>query len=233
MDKNVTLDATAAGFGCDYLPSLGGDIPCFYKPVTCGYPPSVENTAMANTSVNYNDYSGLDTVDYSCNEGFQMEGNRKISCLISGQWSTPPKCTLIESSTTHPLFVVLPVLLIPLAILLVIIAVKFKIKSKGDLKGTDKPLLPRKRPFDAFMIYHFDSDDDFVVNNLVPALEEDRNFKLFIHSRDFMLGRNIINNIEEAIEGSNSATIVMSQGFVASKWGQEEFTHCYLENMKD
>ena len=25
----------------------------------------------------------------------------------------------------------------------------------------------------------------------------------------------------------------MSQGFVDSKWGQEEFTHCYLENMKD
>ena len=232
VDKNVTLDATAAGFDCDYLPSLGGDIPCFYKPVTCGSPPSVQNAAMVNTSGDYNKYSALDTVDYSCNEGFQMEGNRKISCLISGQWSTPPKCTLTESSTV-PLFVVLPALLIPLVILLVIIAVKFKIKSKADLKETNKPLLPRKRPFDAFIIYHFDSDDQFVVNDLVPALEEDRDFKLFIHSRDFILGRDIIDNIEEAIEGSNSAIIVMSQGFVDSKWGQEEFTHCYLENMKD
>ena len=52
MDKNVTLDATAAGFDCDYLPSLGGDIPCFYTPVTCGSHPSVKNAAMVNTSVN-------------------------------------------------------------------------------------------------------------------------------------------------------------------------------------
>ena len=110
---------------------------------------------------------------------------------------------------------------------------KFKIKSKEDLKETEKPLLSRKRPFDAFIIYHFDSDDQFVVNDLVPALEEDRDFKLFIHSRDFILGRDIKDNIEEAIEGSNSAIIIMSQGFVDSKWAQEEFTHCYLENMND
>ena len=192
------MDASVLEFDCDYLPSLGGDIPCLYKHVTCKSPPSVENATMLNASMNYNNYSALDTVDYSCNEGFQMEGNRKISCLISGQWSTPPKCTLAQSSTVHPLFVVLPVLLIPLVTLLVIIAVKYKIKSKADLKETDKPLLPRKRPFDAFIIYHFDSDDQFVVNDLVPALEEDRDFKLFIHSTDFILGRDIIDNIEEA-----------------------------------
>ena len=150
-----------------------------------------------------------------------------------GNGQHPPKCSLTSISTTHPLVVVLPVLLIPLVTLLVIIAVKYKIKSKADLKETDKPLLPRKRPFDAFIIYHFDSDDEFVVNDLIPALEEDRDFKLFIHSRDFILGTDIIDNIEEAIEASNSAIIVMSQGFVDSKWGQEEFTHCYLENMKD
>ena len=51
------------------------------------------------------------------------------------------------------------------------------------------------------------------------ALEEDRDFKLFIHSRDFILGRDIIDNIEEAIEGSNSAIIVMSQGFVDRQVG--------------
>ena len=231
-DNNIIVEAALFKyFNCDYLPSLKGDIPCFYKPVTCGSPPSVQNAAVLNFSDKT--FSAFDTVDYSCNEGFQMEGNTKISCLISGQWSTSPKCTLAQSSTVHPLFVVLPVLLIPLVTLLVIIAVKYKIKSKTDLKETDKPLLPRKRPFDAFIIYHFDSDDDFVVNDLVPALEEDRDFKLFIHSRDFILGRDIIDNIEEAIEGSNSAIIVMSQGFVDSKWGQEEFTHCYLENMKD
>ena len=109
-DNNIIVEATLFKYSdCDYLPSLGGDIPCYYKSVTCKSPPSVQNATMLNDSMNYNNYSALDTVDYSCNEGFQMEGKRKISCLISGQWSVPPKCTLTESSTTHPLFVILPI----------------------------------------------------------------------------------------------------------------------------
>ena len=91
VDKNITFDVADAGFDCDYLPFLKGDIPCFYKPVTCGSPPLVENAAMVNISVKYNNYSASDTVEYSCNEGFEMKGNGNISCLISGQWSTPPK----------------------------------------------------------------------------------------------------------------------------------------------
>ena len=64
-------------------------------------------------------------------------------------------------------------------------------------------------------------------------MEENRHFKLHIHSRDFTPGCDIKDNIEEVIEGSNSAIIIMSQGFVDSKWCKEEFTHCYIENMKD
>ena len=58
-------------------------------------------------------------------------------------------------------------------------------------------------------------------------------FKLCIHSRNFAPGGDIKDNIEDAIEGSNSAIIVISQGFVDSMWCKEEFTHCYIENMKD
>ena len=89
-DNTLILDATSVFINCDYLPSLGGDIPCFYKPVTCRSPPSVKNAAVQSISVNYNNYSVLDTIDYSCNEGFKIEGNKKISCMYSGEWSTPP-----------------------------------------------------------------------------------------------------------------------------------------------
>ena len=58
-------------------------------------------------------------------------------------------------------------------------------------------------------------------------------FKLCIHSREFTPGRDIKDNIQEAIECSNSAIIVMSQGFVDSMWCKEEFTHCNIKNMKD
>ena len=119
-----------------------------------------------------------------------------------------------------------------------------------ELEKIDEPLFPlqrehdsvlvdsvssskRNRVFDAFVLYHFDTDDDFVINHLLHELEENKNFKLYIHSRNFTPGRDIKDNIEEAIEGSNSAIIVMSQGFVDSMWCKEEFTHCYIENMKD
>ena len=71
------------------------------------------------------------------------------------------------------------------------------------------------------------SDDEFVVNDLVPALEEDRDFKLFIHTRDFILGRDIIDNIEEAIE----ATIVPSLSCPRVLWtasGDKRSSHTVI-----
>ena len=257
-DNKTVVDYT--NFDCDYLPSLEEDIPCFYKPVTCKSPPTVKNATMFNVSMTYNNYSVLDTVDYSCNEGFQIEGNKKISCMYNGEWSIPPKCSLYPVSIT-PLIVVLPVLLIPILILVVTVIVRCRIKlSKQtqpdlntyhqveldtilmeEIKGNDRPLLPLKRKtdskrhsfFDAFVIFHFDSNNSFVVNHLIPELEEKRKFRLCIHSRNFTPGYDITKNIAEAIESSNSAIIVMSQGFVDSIWCKEEFTYCYIENMKD
>ena len=77
--------------------------------------------------------------------------------------------------------------------------------------------------------------DDIGSSSVYPhhTLTETREFTLCIQSRNIIPGRDIKDNIEEAIEGSNSAIIIMSQGFVDSMWCKEEFTHCYIENMKD
>ena len=80
-DNKIVVDISVFEFDCDYLPSLGGDIPCLYKPVTCKSPPTVKNATMLNTSVNYENYSVLDEVYYSFNEGFEINGNTKISCM--------------------------------------------------------------------------------------------------------------------------------------------------------
>ena len=108
-----------------------------------------------------------------------------------------------------------------------------KRKQVSTLSLESLPLVKRNRKFDAFVIYHFDSDDDFVVNHILPELEEIRNFQLCIASRNFTLGCGIKDNIEKCINSSNSAIIVMSQGFVDSMWCREEFVGCYIENMKD
>ena len=197
------------------------------------------------------------TAQYSCNKGFKLEGSSNITCKLIGNWSRPPLClpaTPIEETSA-----LLAPLLSVFVILVIIITVTciFKLKAKrthgedrvqmlfdvklkemGELlkdferKETEEQL-KRNREFDAFVLYHFDSDDDFVINRLVPELEETRDFKLCIHSRNFTPGRDIKDNIEDVIEVSNSAIIIMSQGFVDSMWCKEEFTHCYIENMKD
>ena len=98
------------------------------------------------------------------------------------------------------------------------------VKQEPDPVITSNPTLAlkRNRTYDAFVLYRFDTDDAFITNHLSPELYKLGGFRLFIHSRDFIRGRNIKENIEEAIESSNSAIIVMSQGFVDSMWRKEE-----------
>ena len=213
---------------CDYLPSINGSVPCFYKPVTCDSPPDVTSVTMLNTSQN-DVYQLQDVVQYDCvNETDEMRGNNTITCLYSGQWShSPPQCTSPQNSV-HPLQIVLPVLIIPLVVIFIII-IKFKIKSKTIM------VLSRVRDFDSFVCYKFDTDNDYVVNVILKSLEElcEPPLRLCVHERDFLPGLHIKDNIKDAVTKSNSAIIVMSQAFIDSDWCQEEFAHCYLENMKD
>ena len=255
---------------CNYLPSLYGDLPCLYKPARCRIPPYIENATLVHCSrisCYATDNFLHDTVEYSCDKEFKLEGNSIITCMYSGEWSTPPQCRPV--TITNPLVIVLPVIFIPLVPLFLLAFQKCRNKMKTKcvhflhmervqldttlcaVKLIDEPLLSvqrkqnsvtslvsvhsdkRKRTYDAFVLYHFDSDNDFVADYLLPELEETRDLNLCIHSRNFTPGRDIKDNIEEAIASSNSAIIVISQGFVDSIWCKEEFVDCYIENMKD
>ena len=78
-------------------------------------------------------------------------------------------------------------------------------------------------------------DQDFAENTIRIELEEnfDLPFKLCLHRRDFKAACDIMWNIRNAIQNSNSAIIIMSQNYVDSLWCKEEFEQCYLEHMKD
>ena len=108
-----------------------------------------------------------------------------------------------------------------------------KRKQDSTLSLDSIPLLRRNREFDAFVIYHFDTDHGFVTDTLIPQLEETTNLKLNIHSRDFEPGLPIDKYIEEAIKTSNNAIILVPAGFTTSRWCADEFTHCYIEHVED
>ena len=168
-------------------------------------------------------------MEYSCDEGFKLKGNKTVTCDYKGQWSTPPKCSLKPNKKSILLFVILSLLLILLPIMFLIGAFIYRIKRK--IKNN---VLTRKKQYDAFVCYCYEGQDRDFAEKIVPEeLEEKYGLKLCIHRRDFKAGWDIKWNIMNTIRNSNSAIIIMSQDFINSLWCVEEFEDCYMENMKD
>ena len=77
---------------CDYLPSVHGSIPCFYKPVTCNSPPDVTNGTRILNTTQKDVYQLHDVVQYACvNDTFEMIRN-----------SSSPVCTVDSGPNLHP-----------------------------------------------------------------------------------------------------------------------------------
>ena len=230
-DETVIWD-TSTDYNCDYLPALNGDIPCLYRSVSCKSPPVVKNATLLSTKSAKNiTYSVFDTAEYSCIEGFVMQGNKSVSCMYNGQWSTPPKCLLKNITKSKFLNVSLPLFLILLTIILLIAGLKYRnfIKMKQVAET-----LTRNKQYDAFVSYCYQGQDLEFSEKIIPQeLEDEHGFTLCIHRRDFKAGWDIKWNIMNAIRNSNSAIIIMSQDYINSLWCVEEFEDCYMENTKD
>ena len=178
---------------CNYLPSSNGDIPCIHHLVRCTAPPIVENATVVSTN-DTAEYSCSEGFTLVGNKTVTCKSLRLWSAppqclLIEGKSKPSPDTksgsTLFVSVLTALLSVYL------LIILIIIIVVICKIRSKArrihgvngdqmqadmELNEIDEPLrhlatneahLKRNREFDAFVLYHFDSDNDFVMNDLV------------------------------------------------------------------
>ena len=228
----------SADFDSDYLPSVTDSIPCFYKPVICDHPPNVTNARIINNTESNGTYLAMSQVEYECvNETFQMEGNSTVTCLFSGGWYKIPKCLKRSNkspkmSNLNPLSIVLPLLILPLFILIM----SHVVWSHVCLKKKAQEYFTRIKDYDAFVCYEYNEvDQDFAEKRIRMELEEkcDPPFKLCLHRRDFRAAWDIMWNIRNAIQNSNSAIIVMSQDYVDSLWCKEEFEQCYMEHMKD
>ena len=80
---------------CNYLPTVGSDIKCFYKAVTCGLPPKIPNGRIEGGVISNGTYPLHTQLNIKCvNETFLMKGNHTITCEYTGLWSQPPQCIL-------------------------------------------------------------------------------------------------------------------------------------------
>ena len=85
--------------------------------------------------------------------------------------------------------------------------------------------------FDAFVSYASENAR-FVKNDLVPELEDRRQFRLLVHDRDFRAGEFVNDNIMQAITSSRKTLILMSKGFLKSEWCIFEMNMARMESIK-
>ncbi|XP_066287681.1 toll-like receptor 13 [Branchiostoma lanceolatum] len=95
---------------------------------------------------------------------------------------------------------------------------------RGKARGYQA--LPRRNRhivYDAFVSYNCESLR-WVQNQLIPNLEDRRpHYRLCIADRDFLAGRDIVDNIVEGIQQSRKTVCLLTKRFIASGWCTLEF----------
>ena len=84
--------------------------------------------------------------------------------------------------------------------------------------------------FHAFISY-VEQGRQWIKKRLIKNLEERRQLKLFVASRDFEPGKMISANIPSAITTSNKTVFVISKSFLKSSWCLEEFSMALTVSM--
>ncbi|KAM6473004.1 uncharacterized protein PHA67_005986 [Liasis olivaceus] len=87
-----------------------------------------------------------------------------------------------------------------------------KQKRKGQDMGFD---------YDAFLSYNT-HDEKWVMNYLLPVLENQYCWKLCLHHRDFKPGQPIIENIVDSIYASRKTICIISRHYLESEWCSKE-----------
>ena len=80
--------------------------------------------------------------------------------------------------------------------------------------------------YDAYVCYH-SSSRRWVIDLLVPELEDNEGLKLCLHDRDWFPGRTILDNVVESIESSRKILLLVNNGFASSDWCRRETTLAY------
>ncbi|CAC5389627.1 unnamed protein product [Mytilus coruscus] len=84
--------------------------------------------------------------------------------------------------------------------------------------------------YDAFISY-CDDDRAFVLNDCIANLENEGNYKLCVHQRDFLPGQEITVNITNAIHDSRKTVCIITRKFFESYYCMFEFNMARMENI--
>lgn len=94
--------------------------------------------------------------------------------------------------------------------------------------------IDRDKKYDAFISYSH-QDEWFVFTQLIPNLENDdeNQYKLCVHYRDWLVGVHIPTQIYRSVAESRRTIIILSPNFLTSYWARKEFQEAYVRAMAD
>ncbi|XP_017485801.1 PREDICTED: toll-like receptor 1 isoform X2 [Rhagoletis zephyria] len=96
------------------------------------------------------------------------------------------------------------------------VATKKQVKQFNELAESDPNMV-----YDIFISY-CESDRDWVLEELLPNVEEAGNISICLHERDFQIGVAILENIISCMDRSRALMLIISSNFLLSHWCQFE-----------
>lgn len=100
-------------------------------------------------------------------------------------------------------------------------------RGRGGGDSRLRRLLAGNFEYDVFVSYASE-DLPWVQQHLLPQLEGEGGWglRLCLHQRDFIVGKNIADNISDSVEGSKKVLMVFSEHFCRRQWCQFELQFC-------
>ena len=224
---------------CAGLSSLHDSDECFYEPVRC---PSLDPPRFGDVVMTGNVLFNVTL--YSCNEGYDLQGEATRYCTHSGLWNgTPPTCKLLNNATIniedytskHLLAVVLSVTVpVMLIIIITILLCIFYRKScmlillHGSKRNGN--CSEKKKLF----ITYSSQDMDEITSHFIPKLKQHLlSWEVLTYQNDFLPGDSLIESIHKGVWESQAMLVLLTDNYVASHMCRYEFTEAETRTVTD
>ncbi|XP_067422924.1 toll-like receptor 13 [Emydura macquarii macquarii] len=184
------------------------------NPFTC----SCDNQMFLNWSLKNLKTQVLYFYQYTCAFPLASKG-RKLWAFNSTSCTDDPGFILFITNTT-------------MVILLMIVCICFRWRWQGIYvhhlllayihdKRYKRMRQHNKYDYDAFVSYNT-HDQEWVMNDLLPTLEDKYHWRLCLHHRDFEPGNYILKNIVDNIYASRKTICVITRHYLESEWCSKE-----------